>query len=191
MRKWITAVAALIAVALIADFLLAQPPEGRGERGERPDARRGRPPGERGGPGGPGGPGGFGGRGGDFRRPEFPLMVALDTNKDGEISVEEIKNASKSLKTLDKNGDGKLSADELRPTFPGRGPGPGGQGRGGPGGPEGGRQASPEAMVERIMSMDRTATAKCRRTSCPSRCSGCSSGAMPTEMERSARPKPN
>ncbi len=154
MKKCITAVAALIAVALIADFLLAQPPEGRGERDDRPDARRGGPPGERGGPGGPGG------RGGDFRRPEFPLMVALDTDKDGEISADEIKNASKLLNTLDKNEDGKLSPDELRPTFPGRG-------RGGPGGPEGGRPTSPEAMVERIMGMDKDGDGKVTKDEVP------------------------
>lgn len=44
-----------------------------------------------------------------------PLMVALDSNKDGELSAEEIANAPTSLKTLDKNKDGKLTPDELRP----------------------------------------------------------------------------
>jgi Ca2+-binding EF-hand superfamily protein len=69
----------------------------------------------------------------------LPLMKALDTDGDGELSASEIENASKVLLTLDTNGDGKLSADELRPNpadvrpglfgRPGRG-GEGGEGRG-------------------------------------------------------------
>jgi Ca2+-binding EF-hand superfamily protein len=94
-------------------------------------------------------------------------MVALDTDKDGEISAKEIENASKSLKTLDKNGDGKLSPDELRPSFAGRGPEAGGQGRGGPSGTEGRRPSSPEAMVERIMSMDKDGDGKVTKTEAP------------------------
>jgi hypothetical protein len=73
-------------------------------------------------PGGPGGPGG---------RPRMvsPLMEALDTNRDGILDAEEIKNAKNALLTLDKNTDGKLTQEELRPARP-----PGGRG---PGGPEG------------------------------------------------------
>jgi hypothetical protein len=76
-------------------------------------------------PGGPGGPGG---------RPRMvsPLMEALDTNRDGILDAEEIKNAKNALLTLDKNTDGKLTQEELRPARP-----PGGRGPGGPGGPEG------------------------------------------------------
>ena len=48
--------------------------------------------------------------------PPNPLMEALDTNRDGMLSAEEIANAPASLKKLDKNGDGKLTSDELRPT---------------------------------------------------------------------------
>lgn len=54
-----------------------------------------------------------------FRPPLHPLMTALDTDKDHEISAAEIQNASKALLTLDKNKDGKLSRDELRPNFRG------------------------------------------------------------------------
>lgn len=68
-----------------------------------------------------------------------PVMVALDTDKDGTLSVSEIENAAKSLLTLDKDGDGVLSTEEIRPRMPegfagGQGfPG----GRGAAGGPNG------------------------------------------------------
>ena len=85
------------------------------------DDRRPQPPG---GPnGGPGGPNG--GR----PRMASPLMEALDTNRDGTLDADEIKNAAVALLKLDKNGDGKLTQEELRPARP-----PGGRG---PGGPEG------------------------------------------------------
>ena len=51
----------------------------------------------------------------------FPVMVALDSDGNGEISSEEIKGAVAALKKLDKNKDGKLTEDELRPSFGGRG----------------------------------------------------------------------
>jgi hypothetical protein len=57
--------------------------------------------------------------------PPPPLLHALDTNKDGELSADEIANAAKSLLTLDKNGDGKLDRMELRPPPPGQRPGEG------------------------------------------------------------------
>lgn len=47
-----------------------------------------------------------------------PLLVALDTNRDGELSAEEIAGASKALASLDKNADGKLTRDELFPNLP-------------------------------------------------------------------------
>ena len=81
-----------------------------------------------------GGRGGQGGPGGFMRM--FPVMVALDSDGNGEISSEEIKGAVAALKKLDKNKDGKLTEDELRPSFGGRGgasgqrPSRGGQGRG-------------------------------------------------------------
>lgn len=81
-------------------------------------------------PGGPGGPGG---------RPRMvsPLMEALDTNQDGILDADEIKNAATALLKLDKNGDGKLTQEELRPARP-----PGGRGPGGPGGPD--REGRPQ-----------------------------------------------
>ena len=57
-------------------------------------------------------------------------MTAIDANKDGVITAEEMKNAAKALATLDKNKNGKLDQDELRPQF----------GRGGSGRPGGGER---------------------------------------------------
>lgn len=91
----------------------------------------------------------------------MPVMVALDADKDGEISAAEIENAAKALKTLDKNGDGKLSADELRPTG-----GPGGEG--GEGGP-GRRGGDPSQAVERLMAMDKNGDGKLAKDELPER----------------------
>ncbi len=43
------------------------------------------------------------------------LLPALDTDKDGELSAEEISGASDSLLKLDKNNDGTLSKKEIAP----------------------------------------------------------------------------
>jgi Ca2+-binding EF-hand superfamily protein len=48
----------------------------------------------------------------DQTMPLLPIIVALDADRDGFISAEEIKAAPRSLLTLDKNKDGKLSKDE-------------------------------------------------------------------------------
>ena len=136
-------------------------------------------PGQGGGrPGGPGqgdrpgfggsGQGGFpGGPGG--QPPRNPLATVLDTDGDGVISANELKNASKALSQLDRNRDGKITRDEMyprqsdnqggrddfrRPGGPGQGGRddfrrPGGPGQGGrddfrrPGGPGQGRPDSP------------------------------------------------
>ena len=45
-------------------------------------------------------------------------MTALDTNKDGELSSDEIEHAAKALRALDKNNDGKITRDELMPQRP-------------------------------------------------------------------------
>jgi hypothetical protein len=79
--------------------LMPPPPEG------------GRPPGANKPPGPPQGPP-------PGHRPPPPLIVALDTNKDGTLSAEELKAAPESLLTLDKDGDGQLSPQELFPHGP-------------------------------------------------------------------------
>ncbi|HXY36222.1 MAG TPA: hypothetical protein VEI07_18440, partial [Planctomycetaceae bacterium] len=104
---WIVGVLCVLGAAAV----VAQPPEGP-PPGDNDNDRQGPPDRE------------FEGRGRRNGPPRNPLMEALDTNHDGELSAEEIANAPAALKKLDKNGDGKLTEDELRPQG-----GPGGFGR--------------------------------------------------------------
>ena len=111
----------------------------------------------------PGPPGGFGGP------PGFLLMEALDADKDGKLTAQEIDNAVTALRKLDKNQDGKLSREEIgwppaggfrgfggpRGGFPGFGgggrggfPGFGRGGRPGFGGPGSGRPQRPDPDAE-------------------------------------------
>jgi Ca2+-binding EF-hand superfamily protein len=109
-------------------------PRGDRPRGERPEGDRER---DRGPEGRPGLGFGDGPRGGEFMGQMLrmlPLMRALDTDGNGELSVSEIENASKSIVKLDKNGDGKVSADEMKPDMAGM-PFPPGGGRPDEGGP--------------------------------------------------------
>ncbi|MFO0901483.1 MAG: EF-hand domain-containing protein [Pirellulales bacterium] len=46
------------------------------------------------------------------------FFLALDANRDGELSKEEIDNAAQALRTLDKNGDGRITRDEIGPRRP-------------------------------------------------------------------------
>ena len=80
-----------------------------------------------------GGPGGLQGRQAGQQAP--PWLAIFDTDSDGEISADEIKNATASLLELDRNRDGRLTGEELRPSG-----GLGGQGRLSGGGPGGGQQ---------------------------------------------------
>ncbi len=52
------------------------------------------------------------------RQPPPPLMAALDTDRDGTITSNELEAAPESLKALDENGDGELREDEFRPALP-------------------------------------------------------------------------
>lgn len=63
--------------------------------------------------------------------PVPPLFAALDTDRDGKISSDELEAAPKSLKSLDKNEDGELTDDELRPPLPPQGDKPQGPPPGG------------------------------------------------------------
>ena len=60
--------------------------------------------------------GGRGGRDGGRGPMNFirmdPVLAAIDTNGDGIISAEEIKNSASALKKLDTNGDGKIGREE-------------------------------------------------------------------------------
>ncbi|MGP0064409.1 MAG: hypothetical protein ACLQGP_12530 [Isosphaeraceae bacterium] len=98
------------AALLVPALAMAQPPGGPND---------GPPPGR----GRPGGPGGGPGEDGP-RHPVPPIMAALDTNRDGRLSPEEIRNAVAAIQSLDHNQDGILDRSELEP-------------RGGPGGPDG------------------------------------------------------
>jgi hypothetical protein len=115
-------------MVLLAGAALAQPPDSI-DRGRRPRGRD------------------------DFRPPTPPLMAALDVDRDGELSTEEIDGAAEALKRLDKNGDGRLSANELRPErgAPGFRP-PGGRG---PDRPDDGDQGPPAGDDEPPQARDR------------------------------------
>ena len=95
---------------------------------------------------GEGGQRGGGGQRGE--RPVSPLMTALDADKDGKLSAEEIAGAAEALKSLDKNEDGVIDASEMTPA---RGQGGGGQGGGGEGG---GRGGDPSERINRMMELD-------------------------------------
>jgi Ca2+-binding EF-hand superfamily protein len=153
MKRVFVALTACLAAAFVVD-LAAQPPENNqdrprserreGDRGDRGD-RGNRPDGERGSRFG----GGFGG--GGFRMPPNPVVAAIDADGNGELSEEEIKNASKALAALDKNKDGKITAEEMRPQF-------------GPGGPGG---FDPSQFVNRILENDANKDGKLSKDELP------------------------
>lgn len=51
-------------------------------------------------------------------RPPPPVISALDANRDGTLSADELEDAADSLLELDKDGDGELSPEELHPHGP-------------------------------------------------------------------------
>jgi Ca2+-binding EF-hand superfamily protein len=70
---------------------------------------------------------GAGGRGGPRGEMNFirmdPILAAVDTDGDGVLSAEEIRNSSAAIRKLDKDGDGKVSREEAMPAGRGRGQG--------------------------------------------------------------------
>ena len=50
--------------------------------------------------------------------PVPPLLALFDTDHDGELSAEEIRDAAAALGKLDQNGDGRITRDEMRPPRP-------------------------------------------------------------------------
>ena len=161
MKVFANSLGATFLSALVAATAVAQPTEGRGgrernrERGPRTE-RQGRE-----------------GR----QRPPSPIMAALDTDQDGEISAKEIENAVAALKTLDKDGNGTLSRQELFAQADGgrgEGFGRGGFGRGGfggPGGPggRGGRGPGGGDFVARLMQEDKNGDGKLTKDEVPER----------------------
>ena len=151
MRRVTAGTTAITTVAIIAAFVMGQPPDRPGERG----------------PGGRGGP------------PPHPVLEALDADGDHDISAQEIENAAAALKKLDRNGDGKLMHDELHPFGPGgprrggpRGPDDGERGgRRGRRGPEGGQGGARDAtaFIERIRNFDKNNDGKISKDELPDR----------------------
>ena len=145
--------AAFVLTLTVPALSMAQPPEGDRPDGPPPEERQ-----ERNREGGPDG------------RPRFPnpVLEAIDADKNGELSADEIANAATALKTLDKNSDGKLDMAEMRPNFEGMGRGFGGP-PGGPGfgGGQGGGGA--EEMINRLIAMDANKNGKLEKDEVPER----------------------
>jgi Ca2+-binding EF-hand superfamily protein len=82
------------------------------------------------------------------------ILAALDADRDGELSADEIAKASESLKKLDRNGDGNITPRELAPPVQGV---PGQRPR-----PEADR-AEREAMLARLKMQDANGDGKLSR----------------------------
>jgi Ca2+-binding EF-hand superfamily protein len=44
-----------------------------------------------------------------------PILAAVDTNGDGVISADEIRNSAAAIRKLDRDGDGRVTRDEAMP----------------------------------------------------------------------------
>ena len=92
-----------------------------------------------------------------------PILSGIDSNHDGVISPEEMRNAPAALRILDQNGDGQLTPEEVRPRFEGRGRG------------EGGGEApvnNSEELVQTLMAFDKNHDGKISRDELPERMQG-------------------
>ncbi len=157
MKTLLTGLVAVLALMLVCGGNAASAQEAPKKEGAKKEGAKKSTDRPRG--GAPGGPGGR-----QFTPPSNPLFDALDTNKDGEISAEELNNAVAALKKLDKNGDGKLSREETQPAggFGGFGGGFGGAGGGG----------SAASFVERIMANDKNKDGKVTKDELPENLQG-------------------
>jgi len=93
-----------------------------------------------------------------------PILAGVDTNHDGVISPDELRNAPAALRALDQNGDGQLTPDEVRPRFEGRGRGEG-RGAEGPGN-------NSEELVTTLMAFDKNHDGKISKDELPERMQG-------------------
>jgi Ca2+-binding EF-hand superfamily protein len=92
-------------------------------------------------------------------------IAALDADRDGALSSQEIDGAAASFKKLDKNGDGKIEEAEVRPAMP--------EGRG-RGGREGGGAAvnTTDETVSTFMAFDKDGDGKLTMSEVPERMQG-------------------
>ena len=103
MKKWSIVLAALFATSLFVHVVVAKDKK----EGDKPRVRKARGEGAEARPKRGGHRPGMGG---------MMLMRAIDADKDGELSEEELDGAKAAIiRALDKNGDKKIDKDELQP----------------------------------------------------------------------------
>jgi Ca2+-binding EF-hand superfamily protein len=97
-----------------------------------------------------------------------PLFRAIDSDRDGKLSAEELAKAGEALKRLDRNGDGSLTIEELGPPDPGAASGRGQAGRPGANQPQ---QADDwtAAFLQRLKQADANGDGKLNKDEAPER----------------------
>lgn len=132
---------------------VGNPQPGTPQPGTKPsDASQTSRPNSAGTPGRPGEPGmpGMGPPGGG-------LIAALDKDRNGELSAEEINSAGDALKKLDRDGDGKLTQREFMPPRPEGGP------------TASGMQGGTERFMAYLMQQDKNGDGKLSKEEAPER----------------------